>query len=266
MQEFLVLTGGSSYANIDDATATSLQTCVCIPHDTAVAAFKWGANNRKKHGGKHEAADYFIYCESATALLPLQGLRAIVKVLVGCEFSGVVRDAFIARGHEAISCDILPSENDGPHYQGDLFDIIDYPFDLAIFHPPCTHLAVSGAKHFEAKRKDGRQQVGMAFIMRIVRRAEHIPHWAIENPVSIISSVWRRPDQIVQPWQFGHGETKSTCLWLKNLPLLKPTNIVEGRENRIFRMPPSGDRWTLKSQTFQGIADAMADQWTGELL
>ena len=131
---------------------------------------------------------------------------------------------------------------------------------MAIFHPPCTHLAVSGAKHFEAKRKDGRQQVGMAFIMRIVRRAEHIPHWAIENPVSIISSVWRRPDQIVQPWQFGHGETKSTCLWLKNLPLLKPTNIVEGRENRTFRMPPSEDRWKLRSQTAKPISEFIISQ------
>lgn len=189
-----------------------------------------------------------------------------MKVLIACEFSGTVRDAFIAKGHEAISCDLLPTETDGPHYQGDLFNIIDYPFDLAIFHPPCTHLAVSGAKHFEAKRMDGRQQVGMALIMQIVRRAEHIPHWAIENPVSIISSLWRKPDQIIQPWQFGHGETKATCLWLKNLPPLKPTDIVEGRENRIFRMPPSEDRWKLRSQTFQGIADAMADQWGGQLL
>lgn len=141
-----------------------------------------------------------------------------MNVLVACEFSGVTRDAFIARGHRAMSCDLLPTERPGPHYCGDLFDVIDAPWDLAIFHPECTHLAVSGARHFEAKRMDGRQQAALSFVMRIVRRSEHIPQTCIENPVSIISSLWRRPDQVIQPWMFGHGETKATCLWLKSCP------------------------------------------------
>lgn len=184
-----------------------------------------------------------------------------MKVLVACEFSGTVRDAFIAKGHDAMSCDLLPTEKPGPHYQGDLFDVIDYPWDLAIFHPECTHLAVSGARHFAEKKLDGRQQAGVSFVMRIVRRSEHIPKIAIENPVSILSSLWRKPDQVVQPWQFGHGETKATCLWLRGLPLLQPTSVVEGRSDRIHKMPPSADRWKLRSMTYQGIADAMADQW-----
>jgi hypothetical protein len=141
-----------------------------------------------------------------------------LKVLVACEFSGVVRDAFIRLGHDAMSCDLLPTEAPGPHYCGDLFDVIDYPWDLAIFHPECTHLAVSGARHFAAKRMDGRQQAAVAFFMRIERRSAHIPATAIEQPISIMSSIHRRPDQIIQPWQFGHGETKATCLWLKSCP------------------------------------------------
>jgi hypothetical protein len=184
-----------------------------------------------------------------------------MRVLVACEYSGVVRDAFIRGGHDAMSCDLLPTERPGPHYQGDLFDVIDYPWDLAIFHPPCTHLSVSGSRHFEAKRMDGRQQAAVAFFMRIVRQSVHIPKTAIENPVCIMSSLWRKPDQVIQPWQFGHGETKATCLWLKGLPPLAPTNVVDGRENRIHRMPPSPDRWKERSKTYQGIADAMADQW-----
>lgn len=187
-----------------------------------------------------------------------------MRVFLGAEYSGIVRDAFIMRGHEVISCDFLDTEIDGPHYKGDLFDLIDYPFDLAIFHPPCTDLSVSGAKHFKEKRKDGRQYKSMALVMQIVRRSEHIPMVAIENPVSIISSLWRKPDQVIQPWQFGHGETKATCLWLKNLPLLVPTNIVDGRSDRIHKMPPSPDRWKERSRTYKGIAGAMADQW-GEL-
>ena len=186
-----------------------------------------------------------------------------MRVLVACEFSGVVRDAFIARGHDAMSCDLLPTEAPGPHYCGDLFDVIDYPWDLAIFHPECTHLAVSGARHFAAKRMDGRQQAAVSFVMRIVRRSQHIPATAIENPISILSSMWRAPDQIIQPWQFGHGETKATCLWLKSCPPLRPTCVVEGREARIHRMPPSEHRWRERSRTFAGIADAMADQWGG---
>ena len=184
-----------------------------------------------------------------------------MKVLIACEYSGVVRDAFLLGGHEAMSCDILDTESPGPHYKGDLFDVIDYPWDLAIFHPPCTHLSVSGSRHFAEKKMDGRQQAAVSFFMRIVRQSSHIPKVAIENPVCIMSSLHRKPDQIIQPWQFGHGETKATCLWLKGLPLLTPTEIVEGREERIHRMPPSADRWKERSRTYQGIADAMALQW-----
>lgn len=184
-----------------------------------------------------------------------------MKILVACEYSGAVRDAFIRGGHDAMSCDLLATESEGPHYQGSLFDVIDYPWDLMIAHPPCTHLSVSGSRHFEAKRMDGRQQAAVAFFMQIVRRSAHIPMTAIENPVCIMSSLYRKPDQIIQPWQFGHGETKATCLWLKNLPQLVPTNIVDGREARIHKMPPSPDRWKERSKTYQGIADAMAMQW-----
>jgi len=184
-----------------------------------------------------------------------------MKILVACEYSGVVRDAFIRGGHEAMSCDLLPTDVPGPHYQGSLFDVIDYPWDLMIAHPPCTHLSVSGSRHFEAKKMDGRQQSAVAFFMQIVRRSVHIPKVAIENPVCIMSSLYRKPDQIIQPWQFGHGETKATCLWLKGLPMLRPTKIVEGREARIHRMPPSADRWKERSKTFQGVAEAFASQW-----
>lgn len=182
-----------------------------------------------------------------------------MRVLIGCEFTGTVRDAFIARGHDAMSCDLLPTEAPGPHYQGDVRDVLDYPWDLAIFHPPCTDLAVSGARHFEDKRRDGRQQASVAFFMALTKT--DIPRVAIENPVCIMSSLYRRPDQIIQPWMFGHGETKKTCLWLSGLPKLTPTNVVEGRADRIHKMPPSPDRWKLRSATYQGIADAIADQW-----
>jgi len=183
-----------------------------------------------------------------------------MRVLVACEYSGVVRDAFIRHGHDAISCDLLPSDSDfGPHYQGDVFDIIQDGFDLMIAHPPCTHLAVSGARHFARKRESGEQQEAIDFFMRLANAP--IEKKAIENPVCIMSSIWRKPDQIIQPWQFGHGETKATCLWLKELPRLQPTNIVEGREARIHKMPPSVDRWKLRSKTYQGVADAMAVQW-----
>ena len=184
-----------------------------------------------------------------------------MKVLIACEYSGVVRDAFLRGGHEAMSCDLLETESPGPHYKGDLFDVIDYPWDLMIAHPPCTHLSVSGSRHFAEKKMDGRQQAAASFFRRIVRRSAHIQKVAIENPVCIMSSLYRKPDQIIQPWQYGHGETKATCLWLKGLPLLLPTNVVEGREARIHHMPPSADRWKERSRTFQGIADAMADQW-----
>jgi site-specific DNA-cytosine methylase len=187
-----------------------------------------------------------------------------VRVLVACEYSGTVRDAFLRAGHDAMSCDLLPTDVPGPHYQGDVFDIIHAGWDLMIAHPPCTHLSVSGARHFKEKRMDGRQQAAISFFMRLAKA--DIPRIAIENPVCIMSSVWRKPDQVIQPWQFGHGETKATCLWLKNLPLLEPTNIVEGREARIHRMPPSQDRWKERSKTYQGIAEAMAAQWGVENL
>jgi hypothetical protein len=184
-----------------------------------------------------------------------------VKVLVGCEESGVVRDAFLALGHEALSCDLQPTRNPGPHHQGDIFEVIDYPWDLAIFHPPCTHTSVSGARHFAAKKLDGRHYCGLSFIMRLVRQSAHIPKVAIEQPVSMLSSAWRQPDQIIQPWQFGHGETKATCLWLRGLPELVPTNIVEGREARVHRMAPGPNRSRERSKTFSGIATAFAEQW-----
>lgn len=166
---------------------------------------------------------------------------------------------FWGGGHEAMSCDILPTASPGPHYQGDVRDVLDYPWDLMIAHPPCTHLSVSGARHFQQKRMDGRQQTGVSFFMALAKA--DIPMIAIENPVCVIASLWRKPDQIIQPWQFGHGETKATCLWLKGLPKLMPTNVVDGRENRIHRMPPSADRGHLRSITYQGIAEAMAAQW-----
>jgi site-specific DNA-cytosine methylase len=182
-----------------------------------------------------------------------------MKILIACEYSGRVRDAFIAKGHDAISCDLLDTEAFGPHYKGSVFDIINDGFDMMICHPPCTHLAVSGARHFAAKRADGRQQEALHFVQRLLDAP--IPRIALENPISIISSMIRKPDQIIQPWQFGHGETKATCLWLKGLLKLTPTNIVSGREARVHRMPPSADRWKERSRTYQGIADAMADQW-----
>lgn len=182
-----------------------------------------------------------------------------MKVLIACEYSGAVRDAFIRAGHDAMSCDLLPTDASGPHYQGDVFDIIGNGWDLMVAHPPCTHLSVSGARHFAAKRADGRQQAAVDFFMALANA--DISCIAIENPVCIMSSLWRKPNQIIQPWQFGHGETKATCLWLKGLPKLTPTNIVSGRADRIHKMPPSPDRWKLRSTTYQGIADAMASQW-----
>jgi site-specific DNA-cytosine methylase len=185
--------------------------------------------------------------------------RPILRVLVACEYSGRVRDAFRTRGHDAMSCDLLPTEVDGPHYQGDLFDVIGDGWDILIAHPPCTDLAVSGARHFDAKRADGRQARALDFVRRLM--AAPVARIAIENPISVISSEICRPTQVIQPWQFGHGETKATCLWLKGLDPLTPTNIVPGREARVHRMPPGPDRWKERSRTMQGIADAMADQW-----
>ena len=185
-----------------------------------------------------------------------------MRVLVACEYSGRVRDAFLARGHDAMSCDLLPTEAPGPHYQGDVFDIIRHGWDLMVCHPPCTHLAVSGARHFAAKKASGVQDEALDFVRRLFDAP--ITHIALENPVSIISSRIRKPDQIIQPWQFGHGETKATCLWLKNLTPLRPTNIVDGRDDRIHKMPPGPNRWKERSRTYQGIAQAMAEQWGEE--
>ena len=182
-----------------------------------------------------------------------------MRVLVACEFSGIVRDAFIGRGHDAVSCDLIDTERPGPHIKGDVRYVLDYPWDLMIAHPPCDHLAVSGSRWFEAKRADGRQQAALDFV-RFLMDAP-IPRIAIENPVGIISGQIRKPDQYIQPWEYGHGETKKTGLWLKGLPLLVPTSVVDGREARVHRMPPGPDRWKNRSRTYQGIADAMADQW-----
>jgi hypothetical protein len=180
-----------------------------------------------------------------------------MRVLVACEYSGTVRDAFIAKGHDAMSCDLLPTDKPGPHYQGDVFDVINDDWDLMIAHPPCTHLAVSGARWFKDKVTE--QEEALDFVRKLMNA--DIGRICIENPVSIISSRIRKPDQTIQPWQFGHGETKRTCLWLKGLPKLVPTDIVDGRDQRIWKLPPSPDRWKIRSATFQGIADAMANQW-----
>jgi site-specific DNA-cytosine methylase len=181
-----------------------------------------------------------------------------MKVLVACEFSGVVRDAFSSLGHEAVSCDLLPSDTPGEHYQGDVRDILADGWDLMVAHPPCTHLAVSGARWFKHKQKE--QAEALDFVRLLL--AAPVEHIALENPVSVISSRIRRPDQIVQPWMFGHGEVKTTCLWLKNLPQLVPTSIVDGREQKMWRLPPSEDRWKKRSITYAGIAQAMAEQWS----
>jgi len=182
-----------------------------------------------------------------------------MRVLIACEYSGAVRDAFRARGHDAMSCDLLPTEVVGPHYQGDVFDVIGDGWDLMVAHPPCTDLAVSGARHFPAKIADGRQGAALDFVRRLLDAP--IDRIALENPISVISSKIRKPDQIIQPWMFGHGEVKATCLWLKNLPLLTPTNIVDGREPRVHHMSPGPNRWKERSRTLSGIAAAMAEQW-----
>jgi len=220
-----------------------------------------------------------------------------LRILVACEFSGVVRDAFAEQGHDAWSCDLIPSEQPGNHIQGDVINVLGDGWGLMIAHPPCDHLAVSGARWFAEKRADGRQQAAIDFFMALVNA--DIPMIAVENPVSIMSTHYRKPDQIIQPWMFGHGENKTTCLWLKNLPALQPTDIVQPewavnpdgtvhksekgkRDNpthfltgrprvlkgvqreqweRIHRMPPGPDRWKNRSRTYTGIAAAMAAQW-----
>lgn len=185
-----------------------------------------------------------------------------MKVLVACEFSGAVREAFRRRGHEAWSCDLLPAEDGSPrHIQGDAINAAySGRWDLMVAHPPCTHLAVSGSRWFGPKRESGEQQDAIDFFLALARAP--IPRIAIENPVCVMSSVWREPDQVIQPWQFGHGEVKATCLWLKGLPPLVPTKIVSGRHPRVHLMPPGPDRWKERSRTYEGIAEAMATQWS----
>lgn len=203
-----------------------------------------------------------------------------MKILVACEESQAVTKELRRLGHEAYSCDIIPCSGGHPewHIQADATGLLDgntylFPMDKAAPHgyvdkwdmiiafPPCTDLAVSGARYFAQKRADGRQERSIEFFMKFANaKCDRI---AIENPIGIMSSQWRKPDQIIQPWQFGHGETKATCLWLKNLPKLEPTKIVEGREQRVWKMPPSADRAKLRSKTFPGIAKAMAEQWAG---
>jgi hypothetical protein len=181
-----------------------------------------------------------------------------MNVLIACEFSGIVRDAFRARGHNAFSCDLLPCERDSTyHIQDDVLKYLDRGWDLMVAHPPCTHLAVSGARYFDRKRAE--QSHALQFVCDLMNAP--IPRIVIENPISIISSRIRKPDQIIQPWWFGHGETKATCLWLKGLPVLTATSIVDGRKARIHRMSPGPDRWRERSRTLIGIAQAMAEQW-----
>lgn len=183
-----------------------------------------------------------------------------MKVLLACEESQVCCKAFRRNGHDAYSCDVQPpsgGKNEW-HILSDVIEVIDDKWDLVVAFPPCTHLCSSGARWFKEKIADGRQKSAIEFFMMFQDCA---PKVAIENPIGIMSTKWRKPDQIIQPWQFGHGETKATCLWLKNLPLLKPSNIVSGRLNRVHRMAPSLDRSKLRSTTYEGIATAMADQW-----
>lgn len=181
-----------------------------------------------------------------------------MKILVACEYSGRVRDAFIARGHDAISCDLLPTEVPGPHYQGDCFDLDWSEFHLVVAHPPCTALCVSGNRHYAntQARLDGAD-----FVRRIWEQP--VKRLAIENPVGVINRLLPHlpKPQYIQPWMFGHGETKKTGLWLRGLPPLQPSNVVEGREQRVWKLPPSEDRWKIRSATYQGVADAIAEQW-----
>ena len=187
-----------------------------------------------------------------------------MKILVACEESGAVSSRLIASGHNVTSCDLQSSSHAdhnvrSRHIVGDVLPLLAEQWDLVIAFPPCTDLASSGARWFKEKRENGTQQASIDFFMRFTRLS--CP-WAVENPIGIMSTQYRKPDQIIQPWQFGHGETKATCLWLHNLPPLTPTNIVSGRNQRIWKLPPSPDRAKIRSKTFDGIADAMASQWT----
>jgi site-specific DNA-cytosine methylase len=195
-----------------------------------------------------------------------------MKILIACEFSGIVREAFKKKGHDVWSCDLLPTEIPGQHIQGDVLEILNDGWDMMIAHPPCTHLAVSGARHFKNKIKDGRQQEAIDFFMKLINAP--INKICVENPICIMSSKYKKPTQIIRPFQFGENSTKGTCLWLKNLPLLKPTNIIEityhttksGRryDSWWFESSLISDykkRSNFRSKTFQGIANAMAEQW-----
>lgn len=183
-----------------------------------------------------------------------------MRVLIACEFSGIVRDAFAVRGHDAWSCDLLASERAGNHIQGDVLDILNGGWDLMIAHPPCTYLTISANRWYknDSERYYRRIEAAKFFLQLALCKIKRV---AVENPIGVMSGFFRKPDQIIQPWMFGHGETKATCLWLKNLSLLKPTNIVEGREGKVWKMPPSEDRWKDRSRTYTGIAEAMAEQW-----
>jgi len=190
-----------------------------------------------------------------------------MKVLIACEFSGIVREAFRKKGHQAWSCDLLDTEILGNHYKGDVKDLFapKYHWDLMIAHPPCTYLTVSANKWMKPEYRDRfpdrpqQRQDAIDFFMTLMTAP--IEKIAIENPIGIMSTRYRKPDQVIQPWMFGHGETKATCLWLKNLPKLKPTKVVSGRVQRLHYLPPSPNRWKDRSRTYQGIADAMAEQW-----
>jgi hypothetical protein len=195
-----------------------------------------------------------------------------MRILIACESSGRTRDAFLARGHDAISCDFLPTDSAGPHYQGDVRDILEHGWDLMVAHPPCTYLSVSGMHWTKRGRRDPKLTDDALEFVRLLMAAP-IRRIAIENPVSVISSRIRKPDQIIMPYQFGHDASKKTCLWLKNLPPLRPTNFVEPRiingrprwanqtDTGQNKLPPSKDRWKLRSETYAGISDAIADQW-----
>ena len=205
-----------------------------------------------------------------------------MRILIGCEYSGIVRNAFIKQGHDAISCDILPTEAPGPHIQGDVLKVLNDAWDMAIFFPPCTHLALSGARWFKEKIADGRQAEGIKFFLALANAP--IPRIAIENPIGIMSRIYRKPDQIIQPYYFGDSAQKATCLWLKNLPPLFSTEFVDrgmvyvdprGHKHggvhtmrakkaysQVMLLPPSPERWKIRSRTFQGVADAMAHQWS----
>jgi hypothetical protein len=217
------------------------------------------------------AGSFFVVCVHAEHLIFLPGWRlyegfrkkrgGAVRVLIACEFTGTVRRAFRSLGHDAWSCDLLPADDGGEHIQGDVRPILRDGWDLMIAHPPCTHLAVSGARWFKEKREE--QQQALDFVARLLLAP--IPRIAVENPVSVISSWIRQPDQVLQPWQFGHGEVKATCLWLKSLPKLTPTEVVDGRHPACWLASPGPDRWKIRSKTYDGIAQAMANQWGRDL-